>query len=52
MVMLLVIVSLANYGHLIIVYFFYNKLILAILYRVVDTYDDHEPSFMGTNEQQ
>ena len=50
--MVLVIVSLANYGHLIIVGFFYNKLTLAILYRVVDTYDDREPSFVGTDEQE
>jgi len=49
--MVLVIASLANYGHLIIVGFFYNKLTLAILYRVVDTCDDHEPVFMGADGQ-
>ena len=46
MIMVLVIVSLANYGHLIIVGFFYNKLTLAILYRVVGTCDDREPLFI------
>ena len=50
MIMILVIVSLANYGHLIIVGFFYNKLILAILYHVIGTYDDRELSFMGIDE--
>ena len=45
--MVLAIVSLANYGHLIIVGFFYNKLTLAILYRVVGTCDDREPLFVG-----
>ena len=44
--------SLANYGHLIIVGFFYNKLTLAILYHVVGTCDDHEPSFVGADGQQ
>jgi len=48
--MVLVIFSLANYGHLIIVGFFYNKVTLAILYRVVGTCDDHEPLFVGADE--
>ena len=52
MIMVLVIASLANYGHLIIAGFFYNKLTFAILYRVVGTYDDCEPSFVGADEQQ
>ena len=51
MIMILIIVSLATYGHLIIVSFFYNKLTLTILYRVVDTYDDRKPSFVGADEQ-
>ena len=52
MIMVLVIVSLANYDNLIIVGFFYSKLIVAILYHVVDTCDDHKPSFVGVDEQQ
>ena len=32
--------------------FFYNKLTIAILYRVVGTCDDREPSFVGVDEQQ
>ena len=31
--------------------FFYNKLFIAILYSVVDTCDDHEPLFVGADEQ-
>ena len=31
---------------------FYNKLTLAIFYHVVGTCDDHEPSFVGADEQQ
>ena len=50
--MVLVIVSLANYGHLIIIGFFYNKLTLVILYRVVGTYDDRKPLFMRADGQQ
>ena len=50
--MVVVIVFLANYGHLIIVGFLYNKLSLAMLYCVVDICDDCEPSFVGANEQQ
>ena len=46
MIMVLVIVSLANHDHLIIVGFFYNKLNLAILYHMVGTYDDRGPSFV------
>ena len=43
---------LANYCHLMLVDFFLcNKLTPAILYHVVGTCDDHEPSFMGANEQ-
>ena len=30
---------------------FYNKLTLAILYHVVGTCDDREPSFVGADEQ-
>ena len=41
----------ANHGHLMFVYFFYNKLTLAILYHVVGTCDDREPSFVGGDEQ-
>ena len=52
MIMVLVIVTLANYDHLIIVGFFYNKLTLAILYRVVGTCHDREPSFVGADGQQ
>ena len=52
LIMTLVIVSLVNYGHLIIVGFFYNKLTLAILYRMIGTCDDREPSFVGVDEQQ
>jgi len=51
MTMVLVIISLANYSHLIIVGFFYNKLTLAILYHVVGTCNDREPSFVGENGQ-
>ena len=51
MIVVLVIVSLANYGHLIIVHFFHNKITFAILYHVISTYDDREPSFMETHEQ-
>jgi len=43
---------LANHGHLMFVDFFYNKLTIAILYRVVGTCDDREPSFVGVDEQQ
>ena len=50
--MVLVIASLANYGHLIIVGFLYNKPTLAIMYHVVGTCDDREPSFVGANGQQ
>ena len=32
--------------------FFYNKLTITILYCVMGTYDDREPSFVGTDEQQ
>ena len=46
-----VIVSLANYGHLTIVGFIYNKPTLTILYRVVGICDDRVPSFVGANEQ-
>ena len=52
MIMVLVIVSLANYGHLIIIGFFYNKLTLAILYHVVGTCDDHKPLFVRADKQQ
>jgi len=38
---------LANYGHLMFVDFFYNKLTLAILYCVIGTCDDRKPSFVG-----
>ena len=51
-IMILIIVSLATYGHLIIVSFFYNKLTLTILCCVVGTNDDCELSFMGVDEQQ
>ena len=47
MSMVLDIVSLANYDYLIIVDFLCNKLTLAILYCVVGTCDDREPSFVG-----
>ena len=52
MIMAFVIFFLANHGHLMFVDFFYNKPILAILYRVVGTCDDREPSFVGVDEQQ
>ena len=48
--MVLVIFSLANYGHLIIVGFFYNKLTLTILYHVVGICDDRKRSFVGVDE--
>ena len=48
--MVLVILSLANYGYLIIVGFFCNKLTLAI-FVVVSKCDDHELSFMGVDGQ-
>ena len=51
-IMVLVIVSLANYGHLIIIGFFYNKLTLVILYHVLGTCDDHKPSLVEAHEQQ
>ena len=47
--MVLVIVSLINYGYLIIIGFFWNKLTHATLYCVVGTCDDHEPSFVGVD---
>ena len=52
MIMVHVIVSLANYGHLIFVGFLYNKLALVILYQVVGTCDDREPLFVGVDRQQ
>ena len=52
MIMVFVIVYLANYGHLIIVGFLYNKRTLAILYRMVGTCEDREPLFVGANGQQ
>ena len=52
MIMVLVIVSLANYDHLIIVGFFYNKFTLANLYHVVGTYDDREPLFVGVDDME
>ena len=39
---------LTNYCHLMFVDFFYNKLALAILYHLVGTCDDREPSFVGS----
>ena len=51
MIVVLVIVSLANYDHLIIVGFIYNKLTLTILYCVVGACDDREPSFVGVDGQ-
>ena len=51
MSMILVIVSLANNGYLIIVGFIYNKLTLTILYCVVGACDDREPSFVGVDGQ-
>ena len=35
-----------------IVDLFYNKLTLAILYRVIGAYEDREPSFVEADEQQ
>jgi len=48
--MVLVIVSLANYGYLIIVGFFCNKLTLAIFVSCDWYCDDREPLFVGANE--
>ena len=51
MSIILVIVSLANYGYLIIVDFFCNKLILAIFVLCGWYCDDCEPLFMGADRQ-
>ena len=42
---------LTNHGHLMLIDFFYNKLTLAILYRVVGTRNDREPLFMRADKQ-